>query len=95
MAWVERDLKDQVLIPCHRQGWQPLDEVLDQIAQGPIQPGLKYLQEWGIHNLPWQPVAAPHHSLSKKIPPTSNLNFLSFGLKPFSLVISLSTHVKC
>jgi len=26
------------------QGYQPLDQVLDQIAQGPIQPGLKHLQ---------------------------------------------------
>jgi len=29
--------------PSHRQGCQPLDQVLDQIAQGLIQPGLKHL----------------------------------------------------
>ena len=25
-------------------------EVLEQAAQGPIQPGLEHFQEWGIHN---------------------------------------------
>ena len=30
---------------CHGQGCQPLDLVLDHIAQGPIQPGLKHLQD--------------------------------------------------
>ena len=35
---------------CHRQGHQPPDLVLDQAALGPIQPGLKHLQGWGIHS---------------------------------------------
>jgi len=30
--------------PCHRQDHQPPDMVLDQVAQGPIQPGFKLLQ---------------------------------------------------
>jgi len=44
-------------------------QVLDQIAQGPIQPGLKRLQGRGIHNLSGQPVSAPQHYLSKNPPP--------------------------
>ena len=64
------DLEDhQVPTSCHRQGCQPLDQVLDQTAQGPIQPDLEHLQERGIHNLSMQPVPAPHHSLSRKLPP--------------------------
>jgi len=51
------------------QGCQLLDQVLDQIAQGPIQPGLEHLQEQGIHSLFGQSVPAPHHSLSKELPP--------------------------
>ena len=47
---------------CHRQGCQLLDQVLDQIVQGPIQPGLKHLQGQNIHSLSGQPVTAPHHS---------------------------------
>ena len=54
--------------PCHRQGYQLLDQVLDQISQGPIQPGLKHLQGWGIHSLSGQIVPECHHSLSKKHP---------------------------
>jgi len=40
--------------PC-RQGHQP-PHLLDQVAQGPIQPGLEHLQGQGIHNLSGQPV---------------------------------------
>ena len=53
--------------PCHRQGWQPLDQVLDQAAQGPSNLALS-LQRWGIHSFPGQPVAVPHYSLSKNFP---------------------------
>lgn len=42
---------NQVPIPCHRQGCQVWDQVLDQTAQVPIQPGLKHLQGLGIHKL--------------------------------------------
>jgi len=40
------------------QGHQPPDLILDRAAQGPIQPGLKHLQGWGIHNLSGHPVSA-------------------------------------
>ena len=50
--------------PSHRQGCQLLDQVLDQIPQGPIQPGLKYHQREGNYNLSGQPVLA---GLSKKL----------------------------
>ena len=39
--------------PRHRQGHQPLHLVLDQAAQGSIQPGLEHLQGRGIHSLSW------------------------------------------
>jgi len=55
--------------PCHRQGCQPPHLILDQAAQGSIQPGFEHLQGWGIHSLSGQPVPAPHHSLCKKLPP--------------------------
>ena len=52
--------------PCHRQGHQLPHLILDQAAQGPIQPALEHLQGWGIHSLSGQPVPAPHHSCSKE-----------------------------
>ena len=59
MAWVERSPKaHQVSTPCHRQAHQPADLALEQVAQGPIQPGLEHLQGWGIHRLSGQPVPA-------------------------------------
>ena len=36
----------------------------------------------------------PHHSLSEKIPPVSNLNLTSFNLEWNLFVLSLSIHVK-
>jgi len=57
MAWFGRDLKDhQAPTPCRRQGHQPPYLILDQAAQGSIQPGLEHLQRRGIHNLSGQPV---------------------------------------
>jgi len=56
--------------PCHRQGCQPPDLILHPAAQGPIQPGLEHLQEWGIQSLSGQPVPAPHHSHSKELKQT-------------------------
>ena len=42
-VWVGRDLKGHLIpAPCHRQGHLPPD----QVAQSPIQPGLKHLQGW-------------------------------------------------
>jgi len=49
--------------PCHRQGHQPPELVLDQVAQGPIQ----HLQGRSIYNLSGQPVAAHHHSPYKEL----------------------------
>ena len=61
MAWAGRDPKDpRVPIPCHRQGRQPPHLILDQAAQGPIQPGLEHLQGWGIHNFSGQPREQSH-----------------------------------
>ena len=62
--------------PCHRQGHQPPHLILDQDAQGPIQPGLEHLKGWGIHSLSGQPVPAPHHSHSKEL-----VHFLCFMME--------------
>ena len=51
--------------PCYVQGRQPLD----QAAQSHIQPGLEWLQGWGIHNLLGQPVLVLHHPLCEKLLP--------------------------
>jgi len=92
MAWVGSDLKDhQAPIPCHRQGHQPPHIILDQAAQGPIQPGLEYLQGRGIHNLSGSLCQHLTTVSVKNFPLTSNLNLLSFNLKPFPLVLLLST----
>ncbi|KAK4813670.1 hypothetical protein QYF61_017637, partial [Mycteria americana] len=42
---------------------------LDQVAQSPIQPGLKHFQGWGIHNFSGQPVPVPHHPHSEEFLP--------------------------
>ena len=48
MAGVGRDLKDHlVLAHCCRLGCWPLNQALHQVAHGPIQYGLHYLQEHG------------------------------------------------
>ena len=72
MEWLgleETSRINKIQLPCHRQGCQALDQVLDQIAQGPDRPSLKHLQGWGIHNLSGQPVPVPHHPLREKLPP--------------------------
>jgi len=49
MAWVGRDPKDyQVPFPCCTQGHYPLDLVLAQAAQGPIQPGVEDIRAWAL-----------------------------------------------
>ena len=48
---------------------QLLDQVIDQIAQGPIQSDLKHRQGQGTYNLCGQPVSESHHSLSQKLLP--------------------------
>ena len=85
MAWVEKDHNDHpVPTPCYVQGCQRPDHA----AQSHIQPGLECLQGWSIHNLLGQPVPVRHHFLL-----ISNLNLLCLSLKPFPVVLSLSTHV--
>ena len=83
MASTERrDLKGHLVpTPCCRQRCQPLNQALHQAARGPIQPGFEHLQGWGIHHLSGLPVPGPHHNLSEKIPPVSNLNLTSFNLE--------------
>ena len=44
------------------KGYLPLDFV----GQSPTQPGLEYLQGWGIHSFSGQPVPGPHCPLSKE-----------------------------
>ena len=77
---------------CCRQGHQPPHLIPDQPSQCPIPPGLEHLQGWTGHPQPlWAAVPAPHHSHSKELPLTSNLNLPSFNFKPFPLVLLLST----
>uniref|UniRef100_A0A8C2SU90 Dynein light chain Tctex-type 2 n=1 Tax=Coturnix japonica TaxID=93934 RepID=A0A8C2SU90_COTJA len=67
MTRVGRDLKDHVVptpLPGRATKHTPL---LDQVAQGPVQPGLEHLQGRGIHNLPGQPVPGPNHSPSEEL----------------------------
>ena len=67
---------------------------LDQAAQGPIQLGLECLQGWGTTSL--DSLCQCLTTLwVKSFHPTSSLNFPSFSLKPFPLVLSLLGHVKC
>ena len=57
------------LQPPARQGHQP-PHLLDQAAQGPVQPGLEHLQGWTGHPQPlWAAVPAPHQSPGKALPP--------------------------
>ena len=50
-------------------GCYSFSNLLDPVAQGPIQPGLEHLQGCNTHSLFGQPVPAPHHSHSKEFPP--------------------------
>ncbi|KAK4812888.1 LOW QUALITY PROTEIN: hypothetical protein QYF61_024244 [Mycteria americana] len=67
---------------------------LDQVAQSPTQPGLEHFQGWGIHSFSGQPVPVPHHLIVKSFFLISNLNLLSFSLKPLPLALSLHALVK-
>jgi len=48
----------------------------------------------GAPQLLWAAVPGPHCTPTENFPLTSYLNLPSFGLKPFLLVLSLSTYVK-
>jgi len=90
MAWVEKDHNDHLVpTPCYVQGRQPAD----QAAQSHIQPGLECLQGWGIHSLLGQPVQCITTLWVKNFLLISNLNLPCLSLKPFPLVLSLSTLV--
>ena len=54
--------------PRQRQGHQPPHLILNQAAQGPIQPGLEHLQGWGIHSLSGQ-LFQDLTTHSKELPP--------------------------
>ena len=75
---------------CHRQGHQPPDLLLDQVDQGPVQPGLEHLQGWSIHSLSEQPVQKPHHSLCNVISSDiqSKSSLLVFNtISPYPIII--------
>jgi len=56
--------------PCNKQGHLQLDEV----AQRPIQSGLKCFQGWGIFHLSGQSVPVFHHPCSINLPYSENGN---------------------
>ena len=88
MAWVAKSHSAHpVPTPCYVQGRQPAD----QAAQSHIQPGLECLQGWGIHSLLGQPVQCVTTLWVKNFLLISNLNLPCLSLKPFPLVLSLST----
>jgi len=89
MAWVEKDHSAHLFsTPCYVQSHQPAD----QAAQSHIQPGLECLHGWGSHNLLGQSVLV-HHTLCVINLLIANLNLPCPSLKPFPLVLSLSTLV--
>ena len=61
----------------HGQVCQPLD----QAVQSPIQPGLEYLQGWGIHNFSGQAVPVLHHLMSRKFPTSMQSKSLLIQIK--------------
>lgn len=67
--WLEGTSDHLVPNPSHKQGYQLLNEALDQVAQDPIQADLKHLQEWGFYNFSGHPVPAHHQTLGKKFLP--------------------------
>jgi len=58
----------------HRQGHQLPHLILDQAAQGPIQPGLEHLQVWAIHSPSGQLFQHLTILIVKNFPLTPNLN---------------------
>ena len=91
-AKIGRNLKDHsVPTSCHGQGCHPPD----QSAQGPFQPGLECLQAYGASTVFLGSLFQFLTTLwVKNFFPMSKLNFPSFILKPFPLVLLLSAHVK-
>ena len=91
LARVGRDLKDCKSPTRHRQGHQPPHSIPAQVVQGPIQPGLEHLQAQSIHSLSGQLFQHLTTLTVKNFPLISNPNLPSFNLKPFPLVLPLST----
>ena len=81
--------------PCHRQGCQSLDQVLDQIAWAPPDLALNTSRNGTTTTSLGNLFQHPSTFSVKNFPLISNLNLLSFSLKPSPLVLSLSTGVKC
>jgi len=92
MAWVGRDLKDHpVPTFCHRQNCQLLDHCI-RLHRAPSNLALNTSRDGrGIHSLSEQPVQNLTTLIGKTFLLISNLNLPSFSLKPFFLVLSLST----
>lgn len=83
---VARDIKDhRAPKPRLWAGTLPLD----QVAQRPIHPGLEHYQDWGIH-FTGQLVLCLSNLTVKNYFLISNLNLLSFRLKPFPIVLSVN-----
>jgi len=87
---LEGNLKPSHFQPLLWAGCQPPD----QAAQGPVPPGLECLQIWGTHSFfGWhcQDLTALR---MKNFLLISNLNLPSFRVKPFTVVLPPSAHVK-
>lgn len=54
---------------------------LDQVAQGPIQPGLDHIQGWGIHNFTGQHILVPYCPLSEEFLPNTSSKYTLFLFK--------------
>ena len=92
MAWVGRDLEDHrasTLLP--HAGPPTSISSARQATQGRIQLGLEYLQGWGTHSLYGQLFQHLTILIVKNFPLISDLNLPSLNLKPFPLVLPLST----
>ena len=76
--------------PCYMQDHQPPHFILDQAAQGPIQPGLNTSRDGrGIHSLSGQLFQHLTTLSVKNFPLTSNLNLPSLNLKRFPLSLAV------
>ena len=102
MEWPELEVTSkmtQFQLSCHGQGCQPLNKALDQVAQGPNQPGLEHLQGWGIYNSSRQPMLAPHPPPTEKSPLFQLKNILPCPViiytcrKLISLLLKSSLHI--
>lgn len=97
MAWIERDLKDQLLpIPLTWAGTP-----LNQVDQCPIQTSYKHWQGWASTTSMSNLFHCLNACTVENFCWISTLNLLPFSLKPFLLVLSLHVpvniflHVSC